>query len=72
MPFIGNARRYDTVKRNYSQNINGQPTLPTFTNISDFPNDLTDLGLTSTLDEYIVVVRIQDDFITERYQFANE
>ncbi len=72
LPFIGNARRYDTVKTNYSQNINGQPALPTFTDISDFPNDLTDLGLTSTLDEYIVVVRIQDDFITERYQFANE
>lgn len=72
LPFIGNARRYDTVKFNYSQNINGQPTLPTFTDISDFPNDLTDLGFTSTLEEYIVVVRIQDDFITERYQFAKE
>ena len=72
LPFIGNARRYDTVKFNYSQNINGQPTLPTFTDVSDFPNDLTDLGFTSTLEEYIVVVRIQDDFITERYQFAKE
>ena len=72
IPFIGNAFRYNSTKTNYSQNITGNPTLPSFTDISDFPSDLTDLGLTSTQQEYIVVVRIENDYITERYQFANE
>ena len=72
IPFIGNAFRYNSAKTAYSQNITGTPTLPSFSDISDFPSDFTDLGLTSTQQEYIVVVRIENDYITERYQFANQ
>lgn len=64
MNFIKNA--YETV---LSQPIGS--TIPRYTSRSSYPQDLKDVISTFGQD-YIITVRIENDYVVERYQFASE
>lgn len=66
--FVVNDRFMNREKELYEANGSGF-TIPRITQANQLPQDLQDLGLKLN-SYYIIVVRIEDDFVVERYQFA--
>lgn len=66
--FVVDDRFMNREKELYEANGSGF-TIPRITQANQLPQDLQDLGL-NLGSYYIIVVRIEDDFVVERYQFA--
>ena len=66
--FVVNDPFLNREKELYEANGSGF-TIPRITQANQLPQDLQDLGLNLS-SYYIIVVRIEDDFVVERYQFA--
>lgn len=67
--FIVDFSLFNYEKALYEANTTGV-TIPRIGLAADIPEDLKDVGVTQLNKSYIVVVRIEDDFVVERYQFA--
>tara|TARA_B100001059_G_scaffold72016_2_gene69154 strand:- start:4235 stop:6166 length:1932 start_codon:yes stop_codon:yes gene_type:complete len=71
IPFINNNGFFTQYKQSYSTalgiNFN---TMPQISSRNDYPQDLKDV-ISSFGSNYIITVRIEDDFVVERYQFAS-
>jgi len=63
----------DFIKNGYETAL-GQPigsTIPRYTSTSSYPQDLKDV-ISNFGQDYIITVRIENDLVVERYQFASE
>lgn len=72
IPFINNTGIFTQYKQSYSTALGIDfSTMPQISSRSNYPQDLQDI-ITNFGQNYIITVRVEDDFVVERYQFASE
>jgi hypothetical protein len=72
VPFVNNIFYFNQYKQGYSSALSVDfSTMPQISSRADYPQDLQDV-ITNFGQNYIITVRVEDDFVVERYQFASE
>ena len=72
IPFVNNLSTFVDYKTGYAEALSvDYSTMPQISSRNDYPQDLKDV-ISYIGQEYIVTVRVENDYIVERYQFASE
>ena len=72
VPFVNNLFYFDQYKSGYASALGVNfSTMPQISSRDDYPQDLKDV-IANFGQNYIITVRIENDYVVERYQFASE
>jgi hypothetical protein len=72
VPFVNDVFFFNQYKQGYASALSVDfSTMPQISSRADYPQDLQDV-ITNFGQNYIITVRVEDDFVVERYQFASE
>ncbi len=72
VPFVNNVHYFNQYKEGYASALGVNfSTMPQISSRNDYPQDLKDV-ISNFGQNYIITVRIENDYVVERYQFASE